>query len=57
MIAGTPVIDKDGDIGIVTDDINRNGNVGVIFVGARYSVRHAAEELTPVSIQLAGPVA
>lgn len=53
MIAGTPVIDKNGTIGIVTDDINRKGNVGVIFIGSRYAVVHDAEELTRVTLTIA----
>lgn len=50
MRAGTPVICENDTLGIVTEGIDRNGNVGVMLVGGNYAVRYPADELSPVKI-------
>lgn len=52
MVAGTAVVNGDNEIGIVTDDADRKGSVGVMFVGYRYAVRVPESELTEVSISI-----
>lgn len=52
MDAGTTVVNNNNEIGIVTDDADCNGNVGVMFVGFRCSVRFPESELTEVSITI-----
>jgi hypothetical protein len=50
MKAGTPVINEDGVIGIITSSAKSNGKVFVMFVGDSYDVICNADELSPVTI-------
>ena len=50
MKAGTPVINRNGVIGIVASSVVTNGRVFVMFVGDGYEVICEVADLTPVTI-------
>lgn len=52
MEAGIAVVNGENEIGIITENADRKGNVGVMFVGYRYSVRVPESELTEVGITI-----